>query len=266
MRVADIECSAADFNPVSPFYGTLYQRIQFHGILMRRTQNKMISFDHYCPSIQDFLYSRICSICNQYIPEPLRLRNHYKVHQQRYALGRTGVNDSVKKEEETMEDANELIDPSDLPKPPVNFSEGSVFLFTDLTDWLRSDFEEDRIVEQKPKSIAAQANAMIRKDKQNTSNSVSITEAEPVMISEASNSTTANLTNGLEDNIQSVATFSVDSALDTDHMKTVKSEVKVEHDSMIDQIEQLNVNDDENSSFSIRTDSYDDLSDLLDKI
>jgi hypothetical protein len=48
----------------------------------------------------------------------------------------------------------------------INSIQKGVHLFTDITEWLKSDFEDDPIVDIKIKSTAAMASAMIRKDKQ----------------------------------------------------------------------------------------------------
>ena len=98
-------------NPISPFYGNLFQRIQFHGIVINRTHNDLLPFDACCPSLQTKLPSRICSICKQYIPSSIRLRNHYKIHQQQYASNFLDYNNN--KEEEYL-DENELNDPYEL--------------------------------------------------------------------------------------------------------------------------------------------------------
>ena len=132
---------------------------------MKRTQTPLIPFDAFCPSIQNEIPSRLCSICKQYIPLGQRLRNHYKVHQQRYAMFQGDVKPMLKKEEHSLDDLDP-VDPSDLPVVPIDFSRNGVFLFTDLVDWLKSDFEDDQIVERKQKSVAATAMAAIRREKQ----------------------------------------------------------------------------------------------------
>ena len=255
VSVADLESSMADRNSISPYYGTIYQRIQFHGLVMRRTENQFLPFDAFCPSVQDRLYSRVCSICKQYIPLATRLRNHYKVHQQRYSLcRRDSIDLTQKKEEETIEESDP-IDPTDLPSAPINFSQGGVFIFTDLMDWLKSDFEEEPVVDTKTKSIAATAMAMIRKEKQQNTDT-----------NTTARTTTSDTINSTNDPVETVAIIAVDSALQ-DSPVIPSVEVKTEQEEcFIDRIEHLNMNDDENTSMSFRSDSYDDLSDLLDKI
>ena len=248
VRLDEIGSSFANQKPISPYYGTLFQRIQFHGIVVRGTQTPLIPFDAYCPSLQTKLHSRTCSICKQYIPSVTRLRNHYRVHQQRYTSKYTDCNNN--KEEEFI-DETDPIDPSDLPLSQINISQNGVFLFTDMTDWLKPDFEEDPIIEPKSKkSIAATAMAMIRKDKQLAA------EAAAAI---AESSATIEKYTTLHDRIESVATISVDNALlskDTIDLP----EIKIETEEVSDAIEQLNVIDDKIS------DSYDDLSDLIDKL
>jgi hypothetical protein len=247
VRLAELDSSYANQKPLTPYYGTLFQRIQFHGIVVRGKQTPLIPFDAYCPSLQNLLPSRTCSICKQYIPSTTRLRNHYRVHQQRYTSKYTDCNNN--KEEEFV-DENDPIDPRDLPLSQINISQNGVFLFTDMIDWLKSDFEDDPIVEPKSKSIAANAMAMIRQEKQlEAEAAAAITES----------SITIEKYKTKNDKIVSVATISVDNALSlNDDMDLPK--IKDEPEDIPIAIEQLSVNDDKIS------DSYDDLSDLIDKI
>ncbi|CAF4336056.1 unnamed protein product [Rotaria sp. Silwood2] len=254
VRLENIESSFANLKPTSPYYGTLFQRIQFHGIVMRGTQNQLIPFDAYCPSIQNKMYSRTCTICKQYIPSAARLRNHYKVHQQRYASKYTDHNNNKNNKEEELIDDDDPIDPSDLPLSPINISQNGVFLFTDMTDWLKSDFEDDPVTEPKPKSVAATANAMIRKEKQLVAEATAaIAESSKLLQKSKTATTTQN------DVVESVATISVDNALSLNDNVDIP-EIKVEQDDVSDALEQLNVMDDNINN------SYDDLSDLIDKI
>ncbi len=248
VRLAEIESSFANDKPISPYYGTLFQRIQFHGIVVRGKQIPLIPFDAYCPSIQNKLDSRTCSICKQYIPSIIRLRNHYRVHQQRYTSKYTDCNNN--KEEEIIDD-NDPIDPSDLPVSQINIGQHGVFLFNDMTDWIKPDFEEDPMVEPKQKSTAANAMAMIRRDKQ---------LAAEAAASIATNTVTVGKRVIHLDKVESVATISVDNALSSNDNHLDIPEIKVEQEDVSDAIGQLNVTDDGIS------DSYDDLSDLIDKI
>jgi hypothetical protein len=239
VRLAEINSSLANIKPISPYYGTLFQRIQFHGIVVRGTQNPLIPFDAFCPSVQTRLHSRTCAICKQYVPSSTRLRNHYRVHQQRYTSKYIDLNNN--KEEEFIDEIDP-IDPSDLPVSQINISQNGIFLFTDMSDWLKPDFEEDPMVEPKQKSIAANAMAMIRKDK------LLIAEANAALAESA-------ITIG-KPTVESVATISVDNALSSNEIP----EIKIENEDVSDAIGQLNVSDDRIS------DSYDDLSDLIEKI
>jgi hypothetical protein len=239
VRLAEINSSLANIKPISPYYGTLFQRIQFHGIVVRGTQNPLIPFDAFCPSVQTRLHSRTCAICKQYVPSSTRLRNHYRVHQQRYTSKYIDLNNN--KEEEFIDEIDP-IDPSDLPVSQINISQNGIFLFTDMSDWLKPDFEEDPMVEPKQKSIAANAMAMIRKDK------LLIAEANAALAE-------SSITIG-KPTVESVATISVDNALSSNEIP----EIKIENEDVSDAIGQLNVSDDRIS------DSYDDLSDLIEKI
>jgi len=237
VRVAEIEASYADEKPDSPYYGSLFQRIQFHGIVVRDTKVPLIPFDAFCPSIQSNLQPRICSICKQYIPSILRLKNHFRVHQQRYALKSSDCMKTNKYDDEN--DEQDPIDPSDLPRSQGDRSSNGLCLFTDMKEWLKPDFEEDVIVESKPKSTAAAAMAAIRREKQ--------LQAE----------TAAALA---DRTVESVATISVDNALSLNEDSNQMPEIKIETEDVTEAIEQLNVTDD------IISESYDDLSDLIDKI
>jgi hypothetical protein len=115
----------ADRHVVSPYYGTLYQRIQFHGIVMHRTRQAVIPFDAYCPSLQDKLHLRVCSICKQYIPSATRLRNHYRVHQQRCLPNLVQTIDQKKEEEQSSEESDP-VDPYEMPLARIDVTHPTV--------------------------------------------------------------------------------------------------------------------------------------------
>ncbi|CAF2145043.1 unnamed protein product [Rotaria magnacalcarata] len=256
VRLEKIESTLANLKPISPYYGTLFQRIQFHGIVMRGTQNQLIPFDAYCPSVQSKLDSRRCTICKQYIPSATRLRDHYKVHQQRYASKYTSCNNNSNNKEEELVDEDDPMDPSDLPLAPINISQNGVFLYVNMVDWLKSDFEDDPVAEPKSKSIAAKANAMIREEKQLVAEAAAAIAESAKLIEKSARTKTTTIQN---DVIQSVATISVDNALSSNGNFDV-SEIKLEQDDVSNALEQLNVADDKIDN------SYDDLSDLIDNI
>ena len=222
---------------------------------MYGTQNLLLPFDSYCPSIQTKLHSRTCSICKQYIPSAFRLRNHYRVHQQRYASNFSEYNN--KKEEEEFHDEFDPIDPNEMSLFQINPSHNAVFLFTDMTDWLRSDFEDDPVIESKPKSSATIANAAIRKEKQ-------LQEAAAAAIG------TTLLTMNQTTNIESVATIAVDDALVSTNELIDIMDIKTENDEVSEAMGQLAVTDDAANLSNVQSDSllnqYDDLSDLIDQI
>ena len=234
--MADIESSSALTNAVSPFYGNLFQRIQFHGIVINRTENDLLPFDACCPSLQVKLPSRICSICKQYIPSTIRLRNHYKIHQQQYASNYLDYNNN--KEEEYVND-DDFNDPYEMPMKPT---QNGVCLFTDMIDWLKSDFEDDPIVDTKAKSTAANASAMIRKDKQAAAAAAAM---EPSVTGVKKAATIQEQVTAVHDDTRSIAGT-----------------------SMIDAMESLVVADDGVSSIghAPSQQSWDDLDDLIEKI
>ena len=144
-----------------------------------------------------------------------------------------------------MVDDDDPIDISDLPLPPLDFSQDGVYLFTDMTDWLKSEFEDDPVVETKQKSVAATAMAMIRKDKQ----------AAAVAAAATTMSTNAEATTTEENVVESVATISVDEALASEDPLPLK-EIQIKQECVDQAISRL----------TMRTDSYDDLSDLIDQM
>ena len=153
VRMAEIDSSSAATNPISPFYGNLFQRIQFHGIVLNQTKDNLLPFDACCPSLQTKLSSRLCSICKQYIPISIRLRNHYRIHE-------TEIDYDQNKEENILDD-HDLHDPYEMSIVTLDSTQKGVYLFSDIKEWLKSDFEDDVIVDAKSKSSAT-----IRKDRQ----------------------------------------------------------------------------------------------------
>lgn len=262
--MAEIESSSATVNPISPFYGNLFQRIQFHGIVINRTHNDLLPFDACCPSLQDKLPSRICSICKQYLPSALRLRNHYKIHQQQYASNFLDYNNN--KEEEFLND-NDLHDPYEMSMLQIKPTQNSVCLFTDMIDWLRSAFEDDPVVDIKAKSTAANASAMIRKDKQ-------------IAAAQTETTTMAAAERTQEDLPMTIRTRSMRMAAkelvatNNDDTQTTTTEsqcltdIQTENGSMIDAMEQLAMLDGDASSIgrAPSQESWDDLDDLIEKL
>ncbi len=132
------------------FYGSLIQRIQFHGVVMQHTQSDILPFDYSCSSVRKEIKRRICSICKQYIPSAYRMKNHYKIHQQQYASNCLEYDEmllNINGIDNDDEDA-EMIS-SQRPLPVVSDpSANGVVIFSDMLDWLKSDFEELDLKEQ----------------------------------------------------------------------------------------------------------------------
>ncbi|CAF1599177.1 unnamed protein product [Rotaria sp. Silwood1] len=260
VKMSDIESSSAKLNIISPFYGNLFQRIQFHGIVINRTHNDLLPFDACCPSLQIKLSSRICSICKQYIPSSIRLRNHYKIHQEQYASNFIDYNNN--KEEDFIDD-NDLNDPYEMSMLQIKPTQNGVCLFTDMIEWLKSDFEDDPIVDTKIKSTAATASAMIRKDKQMAANQITTTTTTTIQQEKTISITTNN------NFTQEQVTIITD---DTQTTTTTESQclvdVQTENSSMLDAMEQLVMIDDGVSSIgnAPSQQSWDDLDDLVEKI
>ena len=265
--MAEIESSSAANNPISPFYGNLFQRIQFHGIVINRTKNDLLPFDACCPSLQSKLPTRTCSICKQYIPSSIRLRQHYKIHQEQYASNFIDYNNNANKVEEIVDD-NDLHDPYDMSLVSLHPTQNSVCLFTDMIEWLKSDFEDDPIVDTKVKSIAANASAMIRKDKQMAASSVTTTTTI------TTTTTSAITTAGAFDHRQIKASLESRTTAPDDTQSTTTTELtlcvdsQLENGSVLDAMEQLAVIDDGTSSIGNppSQEGWDDLEDLIDKI
>ncbi len=260
VTLAEVESSIAHMHPISPYYGTLFQRIQFHGIVMLKTNNLLLPYDFYCPSVQTKLHSRICSICKQYIPTATRLRNHYKVHQQRYALN--SVDYKYNKEEELI-DEPDPIERNDISLSQKDPLHNGVFLFSDMTDWLRSEFEDDPVVDPKPKSTASIANAMIRKEKQ-------LQEAAAAAIGLNSITDLAPPPPATTISIDNVLTTTNENILTEIKVENDIDEVNTVNDNVLNAIEQLAVTDNGTDSCDVQNENvinqYDDLSDLIENI
>ncbi len=141
------------------FYGSLIQRIQFHGVVMQYTQNDILPFDYCCSSIRKELKRRVCSICKQYIPSAYRMKNHYKIHQQQYASNCLDYDDNMFPNENGPDNERDGDEDADMissqrPLPVVSDpSANGVVIFSDMLDWLKSDFEELELKEQALKEI-----------------------------------------------------------------------------------------------------------------
>ncbi|CAF3364415.1 unnamed protein product [Rotaria socialis] len=137
------------------FYGSLIQRIQFHGVVMQHTQNDVLPFDFCCASVRKELKRRVCSICKQYIPSAYRMKNHYKIHQQQYASNCLDYddddmfsNENSTGAEQNGEEDNDMLS-NQRPLPAISNPSGNgVVIFSDMLDWLKSDFEELELKEQ----------------------------------------------------------------------------------------------------------------------
>jgi hypothetical protein len=262
--MAEIESSSAITNPISPFYGNLFQRIQFHGIVINRTHNDLLPFDACCPSLQVKLPSRICSICKQYIPSSIRLRNHYKIHQQQYASNFLDYNNN--KEEDYLDD-NDLQDPYEMSFRQIKPTQNSVCLFTDMIEWLKSDFEDDPVVDTKAKSTAATASAMIRKDKQMAAALTATTTATTTTTVVQQATTMTRMTRSKTITKEQISTLNDDTQTTTTDSVCL-ADVQTENGSMLDAMEQLAMIDDNASSIghAPSQQSWDDLEDLIEKI
>ncbi|CAF5031344.1 unnamed protein product, partial [Rotaria sp. Silwood1] len=134
------------------FYGSLIQRIQFHGVVMQHTQNDILPFDYCCSSVRKELKRRVCSICKQYIPSAYRMKNHYKIHQQQYASNCLDYDEIMFNNENNINendyDDSEILS-NQRPLPAISDpSANGVVIFSDMLDWLKSDFEELDLKEQ----------------------------------------------------------------------------------------------------------------------
>ncbi|CAF4032014.1 unnamed protein product [Rotaria sordida] len=118
------------------FYGSLFQRIQFHGIVIEHTQNEMLPFDHCCSSVKKELKKRICKVCNQYIPSAYRMKNHYKIHAQHQEDFDHNEDDTLPATTDTLIDSNES------QSTTTTTTTTAPTLKTEMLDWLRSDFDD----------------------------------------------------------------------------------------------------------------------------
>jgi len=259
--MAEIESSSALTNPISPFYGNLFQRIQFHGIVMNHMHNDFLPFDACCPSLQTKLSSRICSICKQYIPISIRLRNHYKIHQQQYA---SNLNDYNNKEENIVDD-NDLNDPYDMSIRSINLAQKGVYLFTNIIEWLKSDFEDESIVDTKTKSTAATASAMIRQDRQ-MAEATTIQQEESMTIISNEQQTTIINQNVIQEEVTTIIN-DIQTTITTNEIPCVNN-TQTQNGSVLDALEHLAVVDDIINSIDNppTQQPWDDIDDLINKI
>ena len=128
---------------------------------MQHTQNDILPFDFCCASVRKELKKRVCSMCKQYIPSAYRMKNHYKIHQQQYASNCLDYDDDMfpgggDDDANLADDQNDEdgMFSSQRPLPAIsNPSANGVVIFSDMLDWLKSDFEELDLKEQALKSI-----------------------------------------------------------------------------------------------------------------
>jgi len=142
-----------------------------------------------------------------------------------------------------------------------------------MIEWLKSDFEDDPIVDTKAKSTAATASAAIRKDKQmaaaQTTTTTTTTVQQETSVTVATNRYQTRSTKTITK--EQVAT-NVDDTQTTITTTTTESQclgdVQTENGSMLDAMEHLGMIDDGASSIGIAPsqESWDDLDDLIEKI
>lgn len=118
------------------FYGSLFQRIQFHGVVIQHTQNEMLPFDYCCSSVKKELRKRTCRICNQYIPSAYRMKNHYKIHAQLYE------DFDHEQDEAFASGSNDLKNSSSQAATTDSMSEAPPAFKSEMLDWLRADFDD----------------------------------------------------------------------------------------------------------------------------
>ncbi|CAF2837468.1 unnamed protein product [Rotaria sp. Silwood2] len=116
------------------FYGSLFQRIQFHGVVIQHTQNEMLPFDYCCSSVKKELGKRMCKICNQYIPSAYCTKNYYKIHAQHHETLDHNQDDILSLPAPLTDIKTSSKESQATAAPPV--------LKTEMLDWLRSDFDD----------------------------------------------------------------------------------------------------------------------------
>jgi hypothetical protein len=170
--------------------------------------------------------------------------------------------------EEDFLDENDLHDPYEMSMIQIKPTQNGVCLFTDMIEWLRSDFEDDPIVDVKAKSTAATASAMIRKDKQmaaaqattTTTTTTTVQENTSIAMKTRSRTVTKEQVTTIDDTQTTTTTTATESQCLVD--------VQTENGSMLDAMEQLAMIDDGASSIgnAPSQQSWDDLEDLIEKI
>ena len=150
------------------------------------------------------------------------------------------------KEEDIVDDID-MHDPYERLAVLAGSTQMGVCLFTNMFEWLKSEFEDDPVVDTKVQSTAAKASAMIRKEKQTTVASpapitVALVETKPVL------DDTQCMIIGVED--------------------AVKMDPVTENSSMRDAVEQLTITDESAGPIEIAPsqEGWDDLEDLIDQI
>jgi vacuolar-type H+-ATPase subunit I/STV1 len=157
--------------------------------------------------------------------------------------------------EENIVDDDDLIDPYDMSIMSLNSTQKGVYLFTDMIEWLKSDFEDDPIVDIKTKSTAATASAMIRKDKQMTTTTTTIQEEESIRMVSNNQRTTVNQTVTQEE-------------MTTTTEVQCFNETQTENGSVLDALEHLAMIDDGTGSidYALSQQIWDHIDDLIDAI
>ncbi|CAF0966810.1 unnamed protein product [Rotaria sp. Silwood1] len=125
------------------FYGSLFQRIQFHGIVIQHTQNEMLPFDYCCSSVKKELKKRTCKVCNQYIPSAYRMKNHYKIHAQHQEDFDHNEDDTLPPPPPPAETTDIITDSNE--NQSITTGGVASALKTEMLDWLQSDFDDGNL-------------------------------------------------------------------------------------------------------------------------
>jgi hypothetical protein len=117
-------------------YGGLLQRLALNQIELHKTSQQQLTFDHYCPSIQEKLTERTCEKCDLYFPSKAVKTCNNKIYRKKY-LERL-PSPEIESDDELSIISEEL--QLDTVKPVLN--DDDVELIEDYASWTASYFKE----------------------------------------------------------------------------------------------------------------------------
>jgi ribosomal protein L25 (general stress protein Ctc) len=147
----------------------------------------------------------------------------------------------------------------------INLAQKGVYLFTNIIEWLKSDFEDESIVDTKTKSTAATASAMIRQDRQ-MAEATTIQQEESMAIISNEQQTTIINQNVIQEEVTTIIN-DIQTTITTNEIPCVNN-TQTQNGSVLDALEHLAVVDDIINSIDNppTQQPWDDIDDLINKI